>query len=171
MHAAANGAGTLLQVWSWIARRRGARGLAVALSLAGLGLTLGAAYLGGHLSFARGVGVNHTAFEQDAAKWTDVAAATDLTDTEPLRVTAAGVPVVLVKAGDKIDALSATCTHAGGPLDQGRIDSSGCVVCPWHGSKFRIETGEVERGPATVPQPMWDAKVENDRVWVRSVAA
>ena len=34
----------------------------------------------------------------------------------------------------------------------------GCVVCPLHGSRFRLEDGSVERGPATYPQPRWESR-------------
>ena len=66
--------GSVLQSWSWLARRQGRRLTGMMLSTAGLGVTVGAAYLGGHLSFVRGVGVDHTAFEAAVTEWTDVAA-------------------------------------------------------------------------------------------------
>ena len=64
IHALSNLTATALQSGSWLARRRGRRLTGMALTTAGLGITLGAAYLGGHLSFIRGVGVNHTAFDE-----------------------------------------------------------------------------------------------------------
>lgn len=168
VHALLNTTATLLQTASWVARRRGRRGRGAALSALALGLTGTSAYLGGHLSFTRGVGVDHTAFEPTVADWTDVAAAADLTDDKPLRVEAGGVPVVLVKHAGTTRALSATCTHAGGPLDEGDIVDGDCLRCPWHGSVFRLEDGAVQRGPATAPEPRWEVKVENERIHVRS---
>lgn len=148
VHALANSAATMLQVASWVARRNGNRGLGVRLSMLALGLTMGSAYLGGHLSLVRGVGVNHTAFEEADTEWTDVAAEADLKDATPMRVTAGGVPVMLVKQRGTVHALSAVCTHAGGPLDEGAL-IDGCVKCPWHGSEFRLDDGDVQRGPAS----------------------
>ncbi|MFI5797826.1 Rieske 2Fe-2S domain-containing protein [Streptomyces sp. NPDC051677] len=170
VHGACNGTATVLQAASWLARRRGRRGAGAMLSGMGLGLTLSAAYLGGHLTYVRGVGVNHTAFQETVTAWTDVAAESDLADELPLRVTADGVPVVLVRHDGRLYALSATCTHAGGPLDEGGLDD-GCLRCPWHGSTFRLADGEVVRGPASVAQPLWDVKVEDGRVHVRSRTA
>ena len=43
--------------------------------------------------------------------------------------------------------LQARCTHAGAPLAEGSIEE-GVLTCPWHGSKFRITSGEVVKGPA-----------------------
>ncbi|WP_030276495.1 Rieske 2Fe-2S domain-containing protein [Streptomyces sp. NRRL B-24484] len=169
VHAVCNATATVLQACSWATRRRGRHATGMALSGAGLGLTLAAAYLGGHLSFVRGVGVNHAAFQESVGDWTDVAAVTDLGDGRPLRVTAGGVPVVIVRDNDSLSALSATCTHAGGPLDEGTLDGEGCLRCPWHGSVFRLADGSVVRGPASVAAPRWEVRADDGRLFVRSV--
>lgn len=167
VHALANAAGLVAQSASWIARRRGRQLTGMALSTAGLGVTLGAAYLGGHLSFIRGVGVNHTAFDDTVSDWTDVAAVAELAEDKPLRVHPGGVPVMVVQHSGEIRALSATCVHAGGPLDEGEI-VDGEIRCPWHASRFELATGKVARGPASCDQPKWDVRVDDGRVYVRS---
>lgn len=169
VHALLNDVALTLQIVSWLSRRGGNRGRGVGLSLAASGLMVVSAYLGGHLSLVRGVGINHTAFQGSGGEWTDVAAESDVTEATPLRVTAGGVPVMLVKQDGVVRALSATCTHAGGPLDEGTL-VDGCVKCPWHGSEFRLDDGTVERGPASVPEPVWDVRVAGGRVSVRSGA-
>ncbi|MGW2213050.1 Rieske 2Fe-2S domain-containing protein [Streptomyces sp. NPDC001781] len=168
VHGMLNGAATMLQAASWAARLTGRRRAGIVLSGVGLGLTGASAYLGGHLSYVNGIGVNHTAFEEPTGTWADVAALTALEEDKPLRVDADGVPVVLVRHGGTVNALSATCTHAGGPLDEGEVDAEGCLRCPWHGSAFRLSDGEVTRGPATVPQPDWDVRISGERVLVRA---
>lgn len=168
VHGLLNVTATLTQTASWVARHRGRRGTGMALSGLGLGIMAVAAYLGGHLSYSRGVGVDHTAFQPTVAEWTDVVAAGDLTDEHPLRVEADGVPVVLVKLRGAVYALSATCTHAGGPLEEGTIADGDCLRCPWHGSVFRLADGGVVRGPAAAPEPCWEVRVENERIQVRS---
>ncbi|HET8929658.1 MAG TPA: Rieske (2Fe-2S) protein, partial [Acidimicrobiales bacterium] len=119
VHALGNSAALVLQCASYRARRRGKRGRGVLLGMAGLGAAMGAGYLGGHLSYSLGVGVNHTAFEFPPEDWTDVAAEADLVDDQPVRADAGGVPVMVVRHRGAIRALSATCNHAGGPLDEG----------------------------------------------------
>ncbi|MEY9872515.1 nitrite reductase/ring-hydroxylating ferredoxin subunit/uncharacterized membrane protein [Streptacidiphilus sp. MAP12-33] len=168
VHGVCNGTATALQAVSWVARRRGHHAKGAVLSGAGLGLTLSAAYLGGHLSFVRGVGVNHAAFQEETGTWTDVAAESDLVDEQPLRAVASGIPVVLVRHDGQVSVLSATCTHAGGPLDEGHLEADGCLRCPWHGSTFRLSDGKVLRGPASVAQPCWEVKVEAGRLRVRA---
>jgi nitrite reductase/ring-hydroxylating ferredoxin subunit/uncharacterized membrane protein len=167
VHATANATATTLQVTSWLMRRRGRHGTGVALSTVALGLTASAGYLGGHLSYTRGIGVNHDAFEKTVSEWTDVSAVSEVTEGALVRVEAAGVPVLLVRRGGSIHALSATCDHAGGPLNEGELVGD-CVRCPWHASMFRLSDGTVVHGPATAPQPLWEVKVSGERVHVRS---
>jgi nitrite reductase/ring-hydroxylating ferredoxin subunit/uncharacterized membrane protein len=168
-HAIGNTIGLTLQIASYRARRRGDHTLGGALSMAALGVVSAAGYLGGHLVYARGVGVNHVAFEHRSADWTDVADAGALQDATPLRVDAGGVGVVLVKNADGLFALSASCVHAGGPLDEGEL-VDGCLKCPWHASMFRLQDGRAVRGPATVNQPVWQARIEDGRVQVRATS-
>ena len=47
-------------------------------------------------------------------------------------------------------AVSRKCRHLGGNLDEGSIDSDGCLVCPWHQSKYDVKTGLMVRGPQGV---------------------
>jgi len=168
VHALSNSCATLMQAASWDARRRGYRKLGIGLSGAGLAVAGFANYLGGHLSFVQGVGVNHTAFEPTVTTWTDVAALSDLRPDQPVRVLAERVPVVLIKHEGDVFALSATCVHAGGPLDEGEVLPNGCIRCPWHASTFQLSDGAVVRGPASMDQPAWEVNVEGDRVSVRS---
>jgi nitrite reductase/ring-hydroxylating ferredoxin subunit/uncharacterized membrane protein len=172
VHAAANTVTLVLYAASWAARRRGQQARGVALALAGAGgLTVGG-YLGGHLAFAQAVGVNRNAdAPKKPADWTDVAAAEDLAEGALLRVDAAGQPVVLARQDATVTALLATCSHYGGPLDEGELVGSGpdtCVVCPWHASHFRLADGTAVRGPATIPQPSYDVREVAGRLQVRA---
>ncbi|MDQ0612406.1 nitrite reductase/ring-hydroxylating ferredoxin subunit/uncharacterized membrane protein [Microbacterium sp. W4I4] len=167
VHALANASASALQTTSWLMRRRGHHMAGAALSLVALGLTLSSAYLGGHLSFVRGIGVNRTAFQEPADSWTDVATDAEITEGTLRRVEVDGVPVLLVRTAGTVRALSAVCTHAGGPLDEGTLDADGCVTCPWHGSRFRLQDGTVDRGPASVPETCWDVRVDDGRILVR----
>src|SRR5699024_12483460 len=85
----------------------------------------------------------------------------------PVRVDLEGQPLVVVRATFAVHALGAVCPHLGGPLDEGEL-TDGCLVCPLHGSEFDVTTGAVVRGPATVPQPRYEARIEDGRVQVRA---
>jgi len=43
------------------------------------------------------------------------------------------------------------------------------VTCPWHGSRFRLSDGRAVHGPASAPAAVYQARVENGKVQVRSV--
>lgn len=171
VHALANLTAMSMYAGSWLARRRGRRAAGMVLSVGGLGLMTAAGYLGGHLTYIRGVGVSHTAFQEPVTEWADVAALADLPQDEPFAATVAGVPVVLVRQkDDQVYALSATCVHAGGPLAEGTL-IDGSLRCPWHGSVFRLCDGKALRGPAANSQPAWQVRLEEGRVLLRSADA
>ena len=166
VHAAFIDTALSLQVASLVARRSGRRGLGKGLSLAGCAALLVGGYLGGHLTFVKAINVNHTAWPAGPDTWTQVCAVTDLTDGPPRKVEAAGVPLLLYRRDGAVHALDATCTHMGGPLAEGTF-ADGCVTCPWHGSTFRLADGDVIRGPATIPQPCYDTRIQDGHVEVR----
>ena len=170
VHAISNiGAGVLFAA-SRVARARGDRARGKALALGGLGALSAGGYLGGHLAYAQGVGVDNTAFEQYPDDWTRVMADADLPEGEPKRVTVGDAPVMVVRTGGGVYALADRCSHRGGPLSDGEI-ADGCVTCPWHGSVFRLEDGSVERGPAAYPQPALEVRVSGGGVEVRAPQA
>ena len=167
VHAVANIVTASTYAASWRARRRGdqARGRMLALAGAG-GLAVGG-YLGGHLAYAQAVGVNRNADEQKKPRdWTDAAAAADVVEGKPVRVEVQGQQVVLVRSGGQVHAMGATCSHWGGPMEEGQV-VDGCLECPWHGSRFRLADGSVARGPATSPQLGYDVQTLGDRIQVR----
>lgn len=169
VHAGANVVATVLYAWSLGARARRRRLKGVALGLAGATVSTVGAYLGGHLSFARGVNVNRNAWDHGVEGWTPVADESEVVEGQPCLVTAGDTAVVLVRQGGEVLAVGDRCGHAGGPLHEGRLHD-GCITCPWHGSVFRVRDGEVVHGPATVPQPRFAVRVEDGKVMVRSAS-
>jgi nitrite reductase/ring-hydroxylating ferredoxin subunit/uncharacterized membrane protein len=168
VHAAANNVTALVYAASWLARRRGdesrGRGLAL-LGLVGLGV---GGYLGGHLAYSQGVGVDRNADEPPKPRdWTDAAASADVADGALVRVDVQGQQVLLTRRGGRVLAIGAVCSHYGAPLEEGEVDGEGCVVCPWHGSRFRLEDGSVARGPAVSPQLSYEVRETGDRLELR----
>jgi nitrite reductase/ring-hydroxylating ferredoxin subunit/uncharacterized membrane protein len=167
LHASLNGVATLLYGASLLQRRRGSRTAGIGLATAGFAVANISAWLGGDLAYDRGIGVDHTAFEQPPTDWVSVLDESALEDGVPKRVRAKGYPVMLLKRGNKIDAIAATCPHLGGPLDKGKIEDD-TVTCPWHGSVFCLNDGALVHGPATSPVTAFDARVEDGRIAVRA---
>jgi nitrite reductase/ring-hydroxylating ferredoxin subunit len=168
VHAGANGLGAVLFASSLLARGRGDRGRGKLLALGGIGAVSAGGWLGGHLAYAEGVGVDNTAFEDYPEDWTRVCDDAELAEGAPRRVDVDGIPLLAVRDGGEIRVLADRCTHRGGPLSEGEI-ADGCVTCPWHGSVFRLSDGSVERGPAAYPQPALDVRVRDGGVEVRAL--
>ena len=154
---------------SWLARRRGKHVGGATLSLAGAAVLSGAGWLGGHLAYGLGVGVDTTAFQQAPEDWTDVAAQSAVPAGQAIARDAGGVPVLLARHEGRILALADRCAHRGGPLHEGAI-ADGCVTCPWHDSTFALVDGAVISGPATRPQPTLEVRIVDGRVQVRRPA-
>jgi nitrite reductase/ring-hydroxylating ferredoxin subunit/uncharacterized membrane protein len=167
VHAAANASAAMLFGASLSARRSGARGTGRLLALAGAGVMTASGLLGGHLSFAKGVGVDQTAFEEPPDEWTAALRDSDLPEGQSRYAEVGGVGVLVARHGGQVYALSNRCVHRGGALDEGELHD-GCVTCPLHGSTFRLSDGQVERGPAAYPQPVWHVRVRDGVIELKS---
>ncbi len=170
-HAIFNTSALILYIISFILRLTQASGdsvIAAIIGFVGLGAVLYAAYLGGEMVFTKGTNVNHTAWEAGSDDYEAVLPMESIEENKLYRVTASGVPVVLIRQGLQFYAISATCSHAGGPLDEGSLEGD-VVQCPWHGSRFCMRDGQVLTGPATAKAPRYDVRVRNGQVEVKRV--
>ena len=168
VHASCNTLALLSYSGSLVARLLGRRKAGVGLSLVGATAISVGGYLGSHLSYVQGVGVERKWLAGGPKDWTAVLDAGELQEATPRVVRAGDTEVVLYREGNRINALWATCTHEGGPLAEGHF-ADGCVRCPWHGSTFRLADGKVVRGPAAASQPVYEARVTDGKVEVRAV--
>ena len=170
-HALFNATATILYLVSIVLRLLAGPGdgiAAVIIGFVGLTSVIYAAYLGGEMVFTKGAGVNHTAWEAEGEDYEAVMPLSSVEENKLYRVTASGVPVVLLRQGLQFYAISATCPHAGGPLDEGTLTGD-VVECPWHRSRFSMHDGRVLTGPATVNAPCYDVRVRNGQVEVKRI--
>jgi nitrite reductase/ring-hydroxylating ferredoxin subunit len=168
VHALINTMGLTLNVASLAARRGGHRGFGRVLSGVAYAGTLVSAHLGGHLSFGLGVRVNRTAFESPRDRFAPVCDESELNGGKLVGLELEGETVLLSRSEEtnEVCAIAATCSHLGGPLDEGKRDGD-TVICPWHGSRFDLCSGEVRGGPAVYPQPRYETRVRADKVEIR----
>lgn len=168
-HALLNTAALGFYATSIMLRNNNSRSAGVATAWAGHLLSTTSGWIGGHLSFDLGLGVNHQMDEYLPADWTNAIDAEELTDGKAHRVDVEGVPVMLIRQHDEILAISATCPHLSGPLDEGEIGEN-CVTCPWHASVFDLHTGNVIHGPATSAAHAFQTRVNEGTVQIRAIA-
>jgi nitrite reductase/ring-hydroxylating ferredoxin subunit/uncharacterized membrane protein len=158
VHAVANGTATVLYAASWQARRKGRHTKGRLLGAAGAAFLGAGGYLGGHLAYRNAVGVDHTHGDSGPTEWTEVCLLRDLPMRQAVRRRVGETDVLLYRIGSTVRAIAATCSHLGGPLEQGGVHED-CVTCPWHGSTFDLTDGAVLGGPATAPQPAYEVRV------------
>jgi len=94
-----------------------------------------------------------------------VAGLDDLDEGELIAVEIDGEPVCLTKIDGTVYAFTGTCTHIGGPLNEGELDDD-VVTCPWHGAQFNVRTGKVLRGPARQDIQTYAVRIEGDSILV-----
>jgi len=145
----------------------GTRMAAIVIASAAWVVAVVGAYLGGHLTFGLGTAVNHNAFPFEGPKdYVRVGTRNDFPEGEMRRVEAKGLPVVILRRHGLLRAIGALCAHAGGPLEEGKLDGE-IVECPWHRSRFRFGDGRVVGGPATFDQPLLEVRERGGVVEVR----
>ncbi|SDY25261.1 Ferredoxin subunit of nitrite reductase or a ring-hydroxylating dioxygenase [Micromonospora pattaloongensis] len=164
VHAASNTIALMLYSASLFARLRGRYDTGRTLGFLGLGATFTGAYLGGHLAYRQAAGVNQSApsLHRITAGWHPVADLASLPEETLVTKQVDEVPVLVYRDGQNVTVMLARCAHQNGPLDHGMIASSdghACVVCPWHGSTFRLSDGTVAAGPAATDQQVLRTRV------------
>jgi nitrite reductase/ring-hydroxylating ferredoxin subunit len=176
LHAVANSTALGLYVGSLVARGRGRGTLGRVLSYAGLGIATGSAAIGGHMSYAQSSGASHSAAAARAltSDWIDLGPLDDLPEGRSALRTGKGssvaVPLAVVRRGTKVDVFVGACAHLSGPLYEGAVEvvrGRECLVCPWHGSAFDLDSGDPRRGPAANPQEKLEVRMEAGRVMAR----
>jgi nitrite reductase/ring-hydroxylating ferredoxin subunit len=176
VHALANTAALGLYTGSLVARARGRGGLGRLLSYSALGVATGSAAVGGHLSYAQSSGVSHAATAARALghDWIDLGPLDDLPESRPALRTGEGagvaVPLVAVRRGTTVDVFIGRCAHMSGPLFEGSLEQvrgHTCLVCPWHGSAFDLDSGEPYRGPTATAQEKLEVRMSAGHVTAR----
>lgn len=103
--------------------------------------------------------------------WVDVGDAAALAQGGRLDVEVDGCFVAVVQLEDGLHAFEDRCTHDGEPLAGAEIEADaatpcGVVVCPRHGARFCLSTGEALTPPAYEPLRIFAARQRDGRIEV-----
>ncbi|WP_055479011.1 Rieske 2Fe-2S domain-containing protein [Sphaerimonospora mesophila] len=169
VHALTNITAAAFYTGSLLLRMAGRERAGRFLGYAGLGAASAGGYLGGHLAYRQGAGGNHAQPVSHLMPlgWHDLCALKDLPNGRPVRRRLGYIDLFVLRLGDGVSVLADDCAHLAGPLHQGHVTVNGgdpCVVCPWHGSVFRISDGSVVHGPATARQPSFKTRLRQDGI-------
>lgn len=166
IHGLLNVGGTALFLTSLILRKNKSRRNGRTIAILGYAIMAYAAHLGGKMVYEHRVGVDRTDGEVFPGEFVPVLPESELEDDKPTRVKHGGVPILLIRLGDRLFAMSETCSHFSGPLSEGKLVGDS-IVCPYHSSRFALEDGRVLDGPAVHPQPCLEIRARNGQIEVR----
>lgn len=100
------------------------------------------------------------------SEWVTVAKLGELAPGDWRVVSVEDAPIVVFNLGGEYHAIEDVCTHDGGQLTGGKVEG-GEIVCPRHGARFCIRTGEALSAPAYEATAKFPVRVENGEIQVR----
>ncbi len=71
-----------------------------------------------------------------------VAKSSEISNGKMIGVEAEGRKILIARVGGTLYAIDAVCSHMGGELPKGRLESD-VVVCPRHGAQYNVKTGKL----------------------------
>jgi 3-phenylpropionate/trans-cinnamate dioxygenase ferredoxin component len=100
-------------------------------------------------------------------KWIDAGPISALTDGQTLSIAAGRRMIAVARSGAEFFAIEDVCTHDGAELTGGAIEGSE-IICPRHGARFCLRTGEALTPPAYEPVRVFATKIDDGHLWVRA---
>lgn len=73
--------------------------------------------------------------------------------------------ILICHTADGFYAIADECSHDSAPISQGELAGKE-IICPRHGAKFDVSTGEVTGPPAVVPIDKYELKIEGENIYV-----
>jgi 3-phenylpropionate/trans-cinnamate dioxygenase ferredoxin subunit len=99
--------------------------------------------------------------------WIDAGLSHELQDGQAKSIAVGRRSVAVVRNGAEYFAIEDICTHDGAPLTGGEVEGNE-IICPRHGARFCLRTGEALTPPAYEPVRVFETKIENGHLWVRA---
>ncbi len=98
--------------------------------------------------------------------WIDVCEANALANKENIIVDVDGTEVAIFKIDEAFYAIEDVCTHDGAEIASGELEGDE-IICPRHGARFCVKTGEVKCAPAYESVDSFPVRVEEGLLQVR----
>jgi 3-phenylpropionate/trans-cinnamate dioxygenase ferredoxin subunit len=98
--------------------------------------------------------------------WQDVLNESALAEGKSVVVNVDGTDVAIFKIEGQCYAISDVCSHDGGEIASGTVEGDE-IICPRHGARFCIKTGEVKSPPAYENIDCFPVRIEQGRIQVR----
>ncbi len=98
--------------------------------------------------------------------WVEVATAAELIPGSRRKVDVDDVMILVFNLDGEFYAIEDVCTHDYSSFDDGELDA-GQIICPRHGARFDVRTGEALTAPAYEPVATFPVRVHDGIVQVR----
>ncbi len=98
-------------------------------------------------------------------QWIDAGPQAALEDGGTISLSVGRCVVAVARSGAEYFAIEDVCTHDGAELTGGAIEGSE-IICPRHGARFCLRTGEALTPPAYEAVRVFETKLDSGRVWV-----
>ena len=102
-------------------------------------------------------------FDPKNCEFIAVGAVEDLPNGERLFLEIDGQPIVVFNIAGEYYAIADLCSHDDGPLGEGRLEGYE-IICPRHGARFDVRSGEVIALPAVVDIPAYPLRVNEGQI-------
>ena len=108
---------------------------------------------------------NYREIQPDSLEFYQIGALSDLPSGEQLYVDIGELELVIFNVAGEIFAIGDVCSHDDGPLGEGEIEGYE-VICPRHGARFDIRSGEATELPAVVAIPAYPVRITDGQIQV-----
>jgi len=98
-----------------------------------------------------------------SSEWVDLCAAADVSEAQPLSVEVDDFELVIARCGSELYAVENRCTHDGQSLSGAEIEACE-IICPRHGARFCLRSGEALTPPAYEPLRTFKIREEHGRI-------
>lgn len=98
--------------------------------------------------------------------WVNVASQEEFGPGQSRIVDVEDAEIAVFNLGGRYYAIENVCTHDGSTLSGGSVEGDE-IICPRHGARFCIRTGEALTAPAYEPVDTFPVRVEQGMVQVR----
>ena len=99
--------------------------------------------------------------------WISVFSVDDIENGQHRVVDIDDTEVVIFKVDNDFFAIENVCSHDGGEIASGVLEN-GEIICPRHGARFCIKTGDVKSPPAYEGVEYYAVRIENNIVQIQN---
>jgi 3-phenylpropionate/trans-cinnamate dioxygenase ferredoxin subunit len=100
-----------------------------------------------------------------SSEWIDIGPAAAVTETSTLTGEVDGYPIVIARCGERLFAVEDRCSHDGESLAGAEIEKCE-IICPRHGARFDLRTGDALTPPAYEPIKTFNVREQDGRILV-----